>query len=361
MDLNRKRAMSSELSLNARKARVPLSGVLELTPRCTLDCKMCYVHLTEEQMGERRELTTEQWIKIIDDAVKMGMLSAQLTGGECLLHPGFCDIFLALKNRAVLTSVNTNATMLNDRFIDFFKKNPPNKIFISLYGCTEDGYERVTGHRVCERVKRSILRAKDAGLNLRMNISVSKYLYEETEQIIQFARENHLRYNLDMNMQPANEDTGRELEDFALTPSEIVEKYKQIMRMSGKEPIARVGEVEIPPLDTSGKTVKGMKCAAGTAKFMVHWDGTFSPCFWQEQGGLNIVDVGFENAWKMIVETANEYIRPIECETCKYRKICSDCAYVREDPQNKGHRNANLCKATIGKYMAGLATLKDGE
>ena len=57
----------SALRLQWKKQRVPYDVFYELTPRCTFDCKMCYVHLTREQMGDRRELSTEEWLRIGDD------------------------------------------------------------------------------------------------------------------------------------------------------------------------------------------------------------------------------------------------------------------------------------------------------
>ena len=30
--------------------RMPLSGTFELTPRCNMNCRMCYIRLSEEQM-----------------------------------------------------------------------------------------------------------------------------------------------------------------------------------------------------------------------------------------------------------------------------------------------------------------------
>lgn len=39
---------------------IPISGTFELTPRCNFDCKMCYVHLKEEQISKHgRELTAD--------------------------------------------------------------------------------------------------------------------------------------------------------------------------------------------------------------------------------------------------------------------------------------------------------------
>ena len=53
-------AISRDFNQRWLNRRLPVTGLFELTPRCTLDCKMCYVHMTPEQMGERRELSTEQ-------------------------------------------------------------------------------------------------------------------------------------------------------------------------------------------------------------------------------------------------------------------------------------------------------------
>ena len=84
----------------ARLRGVPLRGTLELTPLCNLDCKMCYVHLTQKQVEKQScgMLSGAQWIDIIDQAVALGMRGVTLTGGEALLHPDFEEIFLCLED-----------------------------------------------------------------------------------------------------------------------------------------------------------------------------------------------------------------------------------------------------------------------
>lgn len=46
------------LNEKAREKGIPYAGIFELTPRCNLDCKMCYVHLTPKQMN-RDEISAE--------------------------------------------------------------------------------------------------------------------------------------------------------------------------------------------------------------------------------------------------------------------------------------------------------------
>ena len=38
------------LTVKCAAAGVPVSGTFELTPRCNLRCRMCYVRMTPEQM-----------------------------------------------------------------------------------------------------------------------------------------------------------------------------------------------------------------------------------------------------------------------------------------------------------------------
>ena len=135
------------LDTKARIQGVPIHGQFELTPLCNFNCKMCYVHLTKEQMLERPLLTVDQWEGIIHQAWEAGMIRATLTGGECLTYPGFKDIYLYLQNLGCEVSVLTNGYFIDEEWIDFFQKNKPQEIQITLYGQNEEVYERVTGIR----------------------------------------------------------------------------------------------------------------------------------------------------------------------------------------------------------------------
>ena len=55
------------LGYRAREAGVPIRGTFELTPLCNLNCKMCYVHLTNEklQASGQKLLSATQWIHIM--------------------------------------------------------------------------------------------------------------------------------------------------------------------------------------------------------------------------------------------------------------------------------------------------------
>lgn len=344
----------TQLWKGARKQYVPLGGVLELTPRCTLDCKMCYVHLTEEQMNGKKELTGDQWIEIIDAAIERGMLFALLTGGECLMHKDFKKIYTHLREKGIIITLNTNATLLNDDLLDFFVKNPPGRIQITLYGITEEGYERVTGHRRFALVRDNILKLKNAGLNVKLAVTVCKYIYEETLDIVKFALDHDLPYTIDMAMHEANEETGRKMDDYSLTAEQVGQKYREISLMTGQTLSDNEPIVELPKRREDGQFAYGLRCGAGRQAFSISWDGRMYPCLWLRDDPQDILHKGFDECWKACNRIVDEYIIPVECVGCEFYGACSTCAIKRADPNDRYHCNPTVCASAVAKVNAGV-------
>src|SRR5947209_15324161 len=86
--------------------RFPIVAGLELTFRCNLACIHCYVNLPAADRAEKaRELTTEEWFRVIDQCADAGVLWLTLTGGEPLLRPDFCDIYEYAHEKGLVISV----------------------------------------------------------------------------------------------------------------------------------------------------------------------------------------------------------------------------------------------------------------
>lgn len=100
----------NEAIKKARKTDTPISGSFELTPLCNLDCKMCYVHLTDPTV-KARMLSGDQWIDLMGQAIDHGMINALLTGGECLTHPDFVKIYMYLIEQGVSVRLKTNGIL----------------------------------------------------------------------------------------------------------------------------------------------------------------------------------------------------------------------------------------------------------
>lgn len=356
---NKEEPLRSKFLIEARKRFVPTSGIFQLTPRCSLNCKMCYVHLTKKQMGNTHELSSAEWIRIINDAYKSGLLTALLTGGECLLHSEFKEIFCHLKSLGVSTSINTNATLITNDYVDFFRCNPPRHIQVSVYGSDEKHYERVTGFRTHSIVTENLFKLRDAGINVHIAITPSRYLYDDVLNIVEFAKKEKFHYSINNALMQAYNNTERTIEDYGLTVEEIIELDKRLLQASGRELYCNRTRAEIPEYVHCNEPLRRLQCGAGRSAFTVTWDGKLSPCEWISDVSVDLLHMGFEKAWKEVNKSVTEHIIPIECESCKYRKYCTSCAMRRADPKNPAHRNSTVCAETVGRINAGIIKFDD--
>lgn len=128
--------------------RIPLTGSLELTWRCNLRCAHCYVTASSSYAslgGGRPELSTAEFCRVVDEVAAEGCLSLLLTGGEPLLRSDFLDIYRHAKRRGMLLILFTNGTLLNREIVEELREWPPRRVEITVYGHSQETYERVTG------------------------------------------------------------------------------------------------------------------------------------------------------------------------------------------------------------------------
>ena len=63
----------------------PIGMLAELTHRCPLQCPYCSNPI--ELLKANRELDTETWLDLFDQAADLGVLQVHLSGGEPTLAP----------------------------------------------------------------------------------------------------------------------------------------------------------------------------------------------------------------------------------------------------------------------------------
>lgn len=105
----------------AKEKKVPINGSLELLPLCNMNCDMCYVRLSREEMERKGRLcTADEWLEIGRQMKESGVLFLLLTGGEPLLFPDFKRMYLELRGMGFILTINTNGTLIDEEWAVFF-------------------------------------------------------------------------------------------------------------------------------------------------------------------------------------------------------------------------------------------------
>ena len=189
--MNRKNTepyIATYLHSKGGKLGLPIAGNFEITAICNFNCPMCYVHLLKEDaQAKKKELSAEEWIKIIREAKDCGMVFALITGGEPFVRQDFFEIYGAMKEMGILVSINTNGSMLCGEIRRKLIENPPFRINVSLYGGCEETYKNMCGNEAFDSVMENIRAIKEAGIDVRINLSITQYNRQDVEKIYEIA------------------------------------------------------------------------------------------------------------------------------------------------------------------------------
>ena len=313
----------------------PVSGTFELTPRCTLDCKMCYIHRSPNSCEAiEREKPTEWWLGLARQARDEGMLLLLITGGEPLLRPDFEDIYLECRKMGLLVSVNTNATLIDDQKVRFFAENPPQRLNITLYGTSEETYANLCGHASAfKKVIYAIKALKEAGVNIKLNYSINPYNKDD------MLKAHDLAKALGVPIQPVSymfpplrascegeavrlsaEDAAMAQFDWQMHHFGEADFKKYLHHIKLGEAPEEFGEICVD------KTGEKINCRAGSTVFWVTWDGKMTPCGMMVTPSADVTD--FNSAWQYIRAERSGVILPAKCTDCSLRKFCDVCAAV---------------------------------
>lgn len=340
-----------------KEKRIPVCGQFELTARCNLDCKMCYIHNQKSNSYRDRELDTEEWKQIFDEAYDAGMLFATLTGGECLLRDDFKELYLHLWNKRVMITILTNGILLDDEYVDFFMKHRPDTIQVSLYGCSEECYRRVTGHTGFEKVINNIEKMRDTGMDVCVVVTPSKYIVDDYINTLKFVQDKGFQTRL-MEMLLFTKRYDSEATDHFLSPDEIINLSIQRTKMLREvSPVSDTPE----PHGTSQQCPQGLVCNAGHGLAYVTWEGIMYPCVNAMIGGASLREMDYAEAWTRTKQSADEVVRGRECVGCPYDSVCPKCPTHRLLDLQGGRCNPAVCEMTRKLVAAGVKRLDIAE
>ena len=312
-----------------------LTFTLEATARCNNNCAHCYNNLPAgDSEAKRQELTREEINRIAGEAVALGALSCLITGGEPLLREDFSGIYLDLKRKGLLVSVFTNATLINEDHIELFKRYPPRDIEVSVYGVTEETYERVTRRRGSfaaflrglNLLLENHIKVRFKAMALRSNLHemplIAEFCRARTKDYFRFDPFLSLRYDGD----PVRNE---EIRAERLTADEVVdleradpERFQQLSSEC---------ENLTAPTCKDGLCNHLFHCGAGRHSFTLGWNGTLRLCseLWHPDCTYNLRRGSLKQAWEEFIPRVMDMrsVKEIFLEKCRGCPLVNFCMW----------------------------------
>jgi radical SAM protein with 4Fe4S-binding SPASM domain len=304
------------------KKRAPVTAGLELTFRCNLACVHCYVNQPANDREEKaRELTTDEWFRVIDQSVDAGVLWMTLTGGEPLLRPDFCDIYEYAHERGMVLSVYSNATLITERHLEMWTRRPPRTIEVTQYGWTRETYDKVTDAGTqYDRFQRGLQRLRAAGIDVTLKAIAMRASVHELMQIRDFAKREGMQFRYDAVISPRI-DGGRGPLAQRLTPAEVA----AIENADGAR-ATEFAEYCSRGVEASGNDSL-YQCGAGLNSIVVDPYGKMHVCQLSRRPGWDVLRDGLQRGFDEAFGKLREEKRhdTAGCATCPTGRACSNC------------------------------------
>lgn len=311
----------------------PINGSMELLPLCNMNCDMCYVRLSKKEMDSQGRMRTgEEWLKLGKEMLQSGTLFLLLTGGEPLLHPDFKDIYLGLQQMGMILTLNTNATMIDEAWAEFFGKNKPRRINITLYGASNETYEKLCHYpNAFDKVINAVKLLRSQKVDVRLGCSVTPANKDDLYKMYEIAKGLDVPIETDSYMLPATRERENSFqEQNRLLPEEAAKIRIDMLRVEkGEETFEEyrkrmLNQVErfIPSEEIECEGT----CLAGKCSFTINWQGKMRPCVISTEPEQNVFEVGFEEAWKRVGESFCSIRYCSKCSACELKPLCKVCA-----------------------------------
>jgi radical SAM protein with 4Fe4S-binding SPASM domain len=312
-----------QLKGTAGGKRIPLSGTIELTHRCNSRCVHCYANKpTGDPSEKERELTYDEICGLLDQLAHLGCLWILFTGGEPLIREDFADIYQYAKQKGFLINLFTNGTRITAAMADLLAEFPPRTIEISLYGATQETYEKMTRCRGSfEACLHGIRLLWERNLPLKLKTVITTVNKHEFHQIAEFVDALGLEFRFDA-MINARIDHQADVTRFRLSPSEVLELDLADPRR-GSEYVSLYNKMA--GVERSSDTL--FQCGAGLNSFHVDPHGRLSLCTLMREPSYDLRHGSFQEGWNHFIPSIRqqEIKTKTRCTNCHLISVCDQC------------------------------------
>lgn len=341
----------SDFQRRIAMTRTPISGILELTTSCNLKCVHCYLGPQEEQRKKRStEMSTERAKEVIDDLVASGCLYLVITGGDPMVRKDFPEIYQHARSLGLIITVFCDGILVNEKIVKLFQEYPPFSVDVSVYGATEETYEKVT--RIKGSFKRFLAgldRLREGGIPYSLKTVLMTVNQHELESMREIADKLGVRFRVDSAIFPCLPNHGHEPLDLRVEPAEAV-RLELSLPGQKKQWLDYIDKHK-----DEAPREHLYNCGAGVTNFFIDGQGFVSPCLMTTHHRYSFEGRDFESLWNDELFRLRS-LKPradYGCNTCDMRSACTGCAafnYLENGEEDV--KSEYVCQTTQHRWNA---------
>jgi pyruvate-formate lyase-activating enzyme len=165
---------------------IPLAVLLEITHRCPLQCPYCSNPVELDRSG--KELTTEEWKKVLSELAEIGVLQVHFSGGEPTARKDLVALVRHANDAGLYTNLITSAVLLTREKLSDLADAGLCHVQISFQGIEEGLADRVAGYKGGHRKKLEVAKwTRELDLPLTVNAVMHRQNLHQLPDIIQMA------------------------------------------------------------------------------------------------------------------------------------------------------------------------------
>jgi pyrroloquinoline quinone biosynthesis protein E len=157
----------------------------ELTYKCPLHCVFCYNPIDYAKFGP--ELSTDDWIRVLQQGRELGLVQLGLSGGEPLMRDDLEIIIAEAGRLGYYTNLITSGIGLTEKRIAAFKEGGLNHIQLSFQDSTREMNDWLSSTKTFELKKRAAELIQKYDYPMVFNCVMHRHNLDHTKEILEMA------------------------------------------------------------------------------------------------------------------------------------------------------------------------------
>ena len=174
------------------RPKAPLWLLAELTYRCPLHCVFCYNPL--DYAKHETELTTAEWVRVLQEGRKLGAAQLGFSGGEPLMRDDLEEMVQEARRLGYYSNLITSGIGLTEKRIKAFKDGGLDHIQLSFQDSTREMNDFLSSTRTFDLKHKVAQLVKQYDYPMVLNVVLHRLNIDHIERILEMAEQLGVEY-----------------------------------------------------------------------------------------------------------------------------------------------------------------------